>query len=210
MGRCSTPPTCLDRIVNEAGVAVRPACTRPPTSTPTRNSPRGPLPLEHEDEVHGTVTVPGVVPKLSGTPGARSAQPARWTVGAATPRPSSASSASARRTSCWAGLRGGGRVSLDLRRRAARRAPERRRHAGADTSAPSCATGWPPPGCPVLEAASFVDPGRVPQMAGAEEVFARLAAGQRRRLTRALVLTGAASIAPRPREARRGPHRRIR
>ena len=39
--------------------------------------------VEHEDEVHGTVTVPGVVPKLSETPGAIR-QSARWTVGADT------------------------------------------------------------------------------------------------------------------------------
>ena len=39
--------------------------------------------VEHEDEVHGHMTVPGVVPKLSGTPGSIR-QGARWTVGADT------------------------------------------------------------------------------------------------------------------------------
>ena len=39
--------------------------------------------VSYEDEVHGTVTVPGVVPRLTGTPG-RVRQPARWTVGADT------------------------------------------------------------------------------------------------------------------------------
>ena len=39
--------------------------------------------MEHEDEVHGQITVPGVVPKLSGTPGSIR-QAARWNVGADT------------------------------------------------------------------------------------------------------------------------------
>ena len=39
--------------------------------------------VEHTDEVHGRVTVPGIVPKLSGTPGTIR-QAARWTVGADT------------------------------------------------------------------------------------------------------------------------------
>ena len=39
--------------------------------------------VETEDEVHGSVTVPGVVPKLSRTPGSIR-QAARWTVGADT------------------------------------------------------------------------------------------------------------------------------
>ena len=36
--------------------------------------------ISYEDEVHGTITAPGVVPKLSATPG-RVRQAARWTVG---------------------------------------------------------------------------------------------------------------------------------
>ena len=39
--------------------------------------------VPHEDEVHGEMTVPGVVPKLSATPGGIR-QAARWTVGADT------------------------------------------------------------------------------------------------------------------------------
>ena len=39
--------------------------------------------VEYEDEIHGAVTVPGVIPRLAGTPG-RVRQPARWTVGADT------------------------------------------------------------------------------------------------------------------------------
>jgi crotonobetainyl-CoA:carnitine CoA-transferase CaiB-like acyl-CoA transferase len=39
--------------------------------------------VEVDDEVHGPMTVPGVVPKLTGTPG-RIREPARWTVGADT------------------------------------------------------------------------------------------------------------------------------
>ena len=39
--------------------------------------------VEIEDEVHGHVTVPGIVPKLSRTPGSIR-QAARWTVGADT------------------------------------------------------------------------------------------------------------------------------
>jgi pyridoxal phosphate enzyme (YggS family) len=36
--------------------------------------------VSHHDDVHGEMTVPGIVPKLSGTPGAIR-QPARWRVG---------------------------------------------------------------------------------------------------------------------------------
>ena len=39
--------------------------------------------VEIDDEVHGRVTLPGVVPKLSRTPGSIR-QAARWTVGADT------------------------------------------------------------------------------------------------------------------------------
>jgi crotonobetainyl-CoA:carnitine CoA-transferase CaiB-like acyl-CoA transferase len=39
--------------------------------------------VEHTDEVHGEMLVPGVVPKLSRTPG-RIRTPARWRVGADT------------------------------------------------------------------------------------------------------------------------------
>jgi crotonobetainyl-CoA:carnitine CoA-transferase CaiB-like acyl-CoA transferase len=72
----------LDRIVNEAGVV----CARVYSAADVYADPyfrERELLVEHEDEVHGTVTVPGVVPKLSETPGGIR-QPARWTVGADT------------------------------------------------------------------------------------------------------------------------------
>jgi crotonobetainyl-CoA:carnitine CoA-transferase CaiB-like acyl-CoA transferase len=72
----------LDRIVNDAGVV----CARVYTSADVYADPyfrERELLVEHEDEVHGTVTVPGVVPKLSKTPGGIR-QSARWTVGADT------------------------------------------------------------------------------------------------------------------------------
>ena len=39
--------------------------------------------VEIDDEVHGPMSVPGVVPKLSATPG-RVRRPARWRIGADT------------------------------------------------------------------------------------------------------------------------------
>ena len=39
--------------------------------------------IDHEDDVHGQMRLPGIVPKLSATPGSVRA-PARWTVGADT------------------------------------------------------------------------------------------------------------------------------
>jgi crotonobetainyl-CoA:carnitine CoA-transferase CaiB-like acyl-CoA transferase len=72
----------LDRIVNEAGVV----CARVYSAEDIYHDPyfreRGLL-VEHEDEVHGHMTVPGVVPKLSRTPGSIRTG-ARWTVGADT------------------------------------------------------------------------------------------------------------------------------
>jgi crotonobetainyl-CoA:carnitine CoA-transferase CaiB-like acyl-CoA transferase len=70
----------LDRIVNDAGVV----CARVYTAQDIYEDPyfreRGLL-VDHDDDVHGPMTVPGVVPKLSRTPG-RIRSPARWTVGA--------------------------------------------------------------------------------------------------------------------------------
>ncbi len=72
----------LDEIVNEAGVVCAPVYTAADIYADPFFRERGLL-VEHEDEVHGDMTVPGVVPKLSRTPGGiRSA--ARWTVGADT------------------------------------------------------------------------------------------------------------------------------
>jgi crotonobetainyl-CoA:carnitine CoA-transferase CaiB-like acyl-CoA transferase len=72
----------LDRIVNEAGVV----CAAVYSVADIHEDPffreRGLL-VEVDDEVHGRMTVPGVVPKLSETPGSVR-RPARWTVGADT------------------------------------------------------------------------------------------------------------------------------
>jgi crotonobetainyl-CoA:carnitine CoA-transferase CaiB-like acyl-CoA transferase len=72
----------LDRIVNEAGVV----CARVYSAEDIYTDPyfrERELLVDHEDEVHGHMTVPGVVPKLSRTPGGiRTA--ARWKVGADT------------------------------------------------------------------------------------------------------------------------------
>ena len=63
-GRRSTPRR------SSTGSSTRPAwcaraCTRRPTCSRTRYFRERELLVEHEDEVHGTVTVPGIVPKLS-------------------------------------------------------------------------------------------------------------------------------------------------
>jgi crotonobetainyl-CoA:carnitine CoA-transferase CaiB-like acyl-CoA transferase len=74
----------LDRIVNEAGVV----CAQVYTAADVYEDPyfreRGLL-VEYEDEVHGRITAPGVVPRLEGTPGGVR-RAARWTVGADTER----------------------------------------------------------------------------------------------------------------------------
>lgn len=72
----------LDRIVNEAGVVCAPVYS----AADIYNSPyfrERELLVSHHDEVHGEMMVPGVVPKLDGTPGTIR-QAARWTVGADT------------------------------------------------------------------------------------------------------------------------------
>jgi crotonobetainyl-CoA:carnitine CoA-transferase CaiB-like acyl-CoA transferase len=72
----------LDRIVNEGGVVCAPVYSAKDVTEDPYFSERGLL-VAHEDEVHGHMTVPGVVPKLSRTPGSIR-QAARWTVGADT------------------------------------------------------------------------------------------------------------------------------
>jgi crotonobetainyl-CoA:carnitine CoA-transferase CaiB-like acyl-CoA transferase len=72
----------LDEIVNEGGVVCAPVYTAQDVYEDPHFRERGLL-VEIEDEVHGEVTVPGVVPKLSRTPGSVR-RPARWTVGADT------------------------------------------------------------------------------------------------------------------------------
>ena len=72
----------LDELVNEAGVVCAPVYDAEDVYRDEFFRERGLL-VDHEDEVHGEMTVPGVVPKLSATPGAIR-QAARWTVGADT------------------------------------------------------------------------------------------------------------------------------
>ena len=69
----------LDRIVNEAGVVCAPVYSAADIYDDPYFRERDLL-VSYEDEVHGTVSAPGVVPKLSGTPGSVR-QAARWTVG---------------------------------------------------------------------------------------------------------------------------------
>ena len=72
----------LDEIVNGGGVVCAPVYTAEDVYKDPYFRERELL-VETEDEVHGSVTVPGVVPKLSRTPGSIR-QAARWTVGADT------------------------------------------------------------------------------------------------------------------------------
>src|SRR4051812_13149133 len=72
----------LDEIVNAGGVVCAPVYTAEDVYKDPHFRERGLL-VDHEDEVHGPMTVPGVVPKLSATPGGIR-QAARWTVGADT------------------------------------------------------------------------------------------------------------------------------
>ena len=72
----------LDQLVNDAGVVCAPVYDAADVYRDPYFRERGLL-IEYVDEVHGTVTGPGVIPKLMNTPG-RVRQPARWTVGADT------------------------------------------------------------------------------------------------------------------------------
>lgn len=71
--------TELDEMVNDAGVV----CSPVNTSADIYNDPyfreRGLL-IEYDDPVHGTVTAPGIVPRLTSTPG-RVRSAAQWSVG---------------------------------------------------------------------------------------------------------------------------------
>src|SRR3954452_11517153 len=69
----------LDRIVNEAGVVCAPVYSVADIHADPYFRERELL-VEVDDEAHGRLTVPGVVPKLGATPG-RIRRPARWTVG---------------------------------------------------------------------------------------------------------------------------------
>jgi len=72
----------LDETLNEGGVVCGPVYTAKDVYEDPHFRERGLL-VDHTDEVHGQMTVPGVVPKLSETPGGIRS-PARWTVGADT------------------------------------------------------------------------------------------------------------------------------
>ena len=72
----------LDRIVNEAGVVCAPVYSIADVYDDPYFRERE-LIVEIDDEIHGTMSVPGVVPKLAATPG-RIRRPARWEVGADT------------------------------------------------------------------------------------------------------------------------------
>jgi crotonobetainyl-CoA:carnitine CoA-transferase CaiB-like acyl-CoA transferase len=72
----------LDELVNEAGVVCAPVYDASDIANDEFFRERGLL-VPHEDEVHGEMEVPGVVPKLSDTPGGIR-HGARWTVGADT------------------------------------------------------------------------------------------------------------------------------
>jgi crotonobetainyl-CoA:carnitine CoA-transferase CaiB-like acyl-CoA transferase len=72
----------LDRIVNEAGVVCAPVYSAADIAADPYFRERGLL-FSFEDPVHGEISMTGVVPKLSETPG-RVREAARWTVGADT------------------------------------------------------------------------------------------------------------------------------
>src|SRR3954466_12060184 len=72
----------LDEIINAGGVVCAPVYTARDVFNDPYFRERGLL-VGLTDEVHGEITVPGVVPKLSRTPGSVR-QAARWTVGADT------------------------------------------------------------------------------------------------------------------------------
>jgi crotonobetainyl-CoA:carnitine CoA-transferase CaiB-like acyl-CoA transferase len=69
----------LDEMMDEAGVVCAPVYSAADIYRDPYFRERGLL-VTHHDEVHGEMTVPGVVPKLSGTPGSIR-EPARWRVG---------------------------------------------------------------------------------------------------------------------------------
>jgi crotonobetainyl-CoA:carnitine CoA-transferase CaiB-like acyl-CoA transferase len=70
----------LDELINAAGVVSAPVYSAADIYADDWFRERGLL-ISQLDEVHGEMTVPGVVPKLSDTPGGVR-QGARWTVGA--------------------------------------------------------------------------------------------------------------------------------
>jgi len=69
----------LDRLCDEAGVVCAPVYSAADIHADPHFRERGLL-VEHEDAAHGRMRVPGIVPRLSGTPGGIRS-PAPWTVG---------------------------------------------------------------------------------------------------------------------------------
>ncbi len=72
----------LDTMLTEAGVVCAPVYSVADIVADEFFTERGLL-VTIQDEVHGEITVPGVIPKLSGIPGSI-CRPARWEVGADT------------------------------------------------------------------------------------------------------------------------------
>ncbi len=72
----------LDRLLAEAGVVCAPVNTAADIVADPHFRERE-LVIDVDDEVHGELAMPGVVPRLDGTPGGVR-QAARWTVGADT------------------------------------------------------------------------------------------------------------------------------
>jgi crotonobetainyl-CoA:carnitine CoA-transferase CaiB-like acyl-CoA transferase len=72
----------LDEMMEEAGVVCAPVYSAADIYADPYFRERELL-IEYDDEVHGRITAPGVVPKLSATPGSVR-QSARWTIGADT------------------------------------------------------------------------------------------------------------------------------
>lgn len=72
----------LDDMMEEAGVVCAPVYSAADIYDDPYFRERELL-IDHEDDVHGQMTLPGVVPKLTGTPGSVRSS-ARWTVGADT------------------------------------------------------------------------------------------------------------------------------
>jgi crotonobetainyl-CoA:carnitine CoA-transferase CaiB-like acyl-CoA transferase len=72
----------IDRILEEAGVVCAPIYSAADIYADPFFRERGLL-VEYDDEVHGQMSMTGVVPRLTGTPGSIR-QSARWTVGADT------------------------------------------------------------------------------------------------------------------------------
>ena len=173
VGRARTTQPRSTAVLNEAGVICGPIYTIADIFEDPQFRARDML-LEHDDPEFGHYIGPGIVPKLSETPGE-----VRWsaTVGGGQPQPGGLRR-SARALRRRARRAEGGRRPLsarhDLRRRRPRRAPERSARTLEPAVRAELVNRLAAAGLPRIEAVSFVSPARVPQMAGAEEVVAAL------------------------------------